>query len=149
MNGGLEITTERAAIDVARVHLYLSEESYWARGVSYDTVARSIDHSLCFAGRIDGDMVAFARVITDRATFAWICDVFVLEGHRGKGYSKALVAAIQAHPDLQDLRRTMLGTADAKGLYAQFGFTPLKRPQNLMEINHMVFTGRPDPAAAS
>ncbi len=149
MSGQLVISTDRAAVDVARVHRYLSEESYWARGVAYEAVARSIDHSLCFSGRVDGEMVAFARVISDFSTFAWICDVFVLDGHRGQGYSKALIAAIKAHPDLQDLRRLMLGTADAKGLYAQFGFSPLKRPQNLMEINHMVFTGRPDPAAVS
>jgi GNAT superfamily N-acetyltransferase len=142
----LTITTDRAALNVALIHRYLSEESYWARGITREQVQRSIDHSLCFGGYVDGAQVAFGRVITDYTTFAWLCDIFVTAGHRGKGYSKALVAAIQAHPDLQGLRRMLLGTLDANSLYAQFGFTPLKRPQRLMEINHMVFSGVADPA---
>lgn len=141
MTGSFTITNDRAALDVALIHHYLSEESYWAHGVAYDIVSRSIENSLCFGGFVDGKQVAFARVVTDYAVFAWVCDVFVLSDHRSKGYSKALMAAIIAHPDLQGLRRRMLGTLDAHELYAQFGFKPLKAPQRLMEINNMVFHG--------
>lgn len=141
MSGGFTISNDRAALDVALIHHYLSEESYWAHGVSYDIVSRSIENSLCFGGFVDGRQVAFARVVTDRAVFAWVCDVFVLSDHRGQGYSKALMAAIMAHPDLQGLRRMMLGTLDAQGLYGQFGFGSLKAPQRLMEINRMTFHG--------
>ena len=137
------ITTDRAAMDADVVHRYLSEQSYWNRGVSFDKVVKAMDNSLCFGGFVDGRQVAFGRVVTDRIFFAWLADIFVLPEHQGKGYSKALMAAIKAHPDLQGLRRMFLGTLDAHGLYAQFGFTPLKKPERLMEINNMVFTDPP------
>jgi len=129
----LQITNDRAALDVPLIHRFLSESSSWARGISLETVARSIEHSLCFGGFIDGRQVAFCRVITDRATFANLVDVFVLPEHRGQGHSKALIQAVMAHPGLQGLRRFTLATGDAHGLYAQFGFTPPLRPQSLME----------------
>lgn len=129
-----EISTDRARLDVALIHRWLSEDSYWAKGVPRDVVERSIENALCF-GIYDGNgaQVGFARVITDKATFAYLADVFVLEAHRGKGLSKTLMAEILAHPELQDLRRWLLATWDAHGLYAQFGFTPLDRPERIME----------------
>jgi N-acetylglutamate synthase-like GNAT family acetyltransferase len=129
-----EISTDRARLDVALIHRWLSEESYWAKGVPRDVVERSIENAICF-GIFDanGGQVGFARVITDKATFAYLADVFVLEAHRGKGLSKTLMAEILAHPELQDLRRWLLATWDAHGLYAQFGFTPLDRPERIME----------------
>ncbi len=137
------ISTDRAAMDATVIHHYLSEQSYWNRGVTYDNVVKALDNSLCFGGFVDGRQVAFGRVVTDRTFFAWLADIFVLPSHQGMGYSKALMAAIKAHPDLQGLRRMFLGTLDAHGLYAQFGFTPLKRPERMMEINNMVFTDPP------
>ncbi len=129
-----EISTDRARLDVALIHRWLSEDSYWAKGVPRDVVERSIENALCF-GIYDGNgaQVGFARVIADKATFAYLADVFVLEAHRGKGLSKTLMAQILAHPELQDLRRWLLATWDAHGLYAQFGFTPLDRPERIME----------------
>jgi len=129
----LRISTDPADIDRALVHRYLSEESYWCRGVPRAVVDKSIDHSLCFSALDDGAQVGFARVVTDRASFAYLCDVFVLPSARGQGVAKDLMAAIDAHPDLQGLRRFILATADAHGLYAQFGFAPLTRPERFME----------------
>lgn len=126
----IEVTCDRVDLDV--VHRYLSEESYWAKGVTRDVVERSIAHSLPFSA-FDGDaQVGFARVITDRATFAYLADVFVLPSHRGLGISKLLMTAILAHPELQELRRWSLVTRDAQGLYAQFGFTGLDLPERHM-----------------
>jgi GNAT superfamily N-acetyltransferase len=139
---GFTVSADRAAMDVAVIHRYLSEVSYWARGVSLDTVTRSLDHSLCFGGFADGAQVAFARVVTDRATFAYLCDVFVLDDHRGKGYAKALMAAIMAHAELQGLRRFYLATLDAHSLYAPFGFNPLAHPERIMEISNQVISER-------
>ena len=130
---GYEITTERARVDVDAVHRYLSEESYWAKNIPRDVVERSILHSLCFAIQHGDALAGFARVTSDRASVAYIGDVFVLPGHRGKGLSKWLMECIASHPELQGLRRWMLATSDAHGLYAKFGFTPLKAPQRWME----------------
>ena len=94
---------------------------------------RSIAHSLCFGGYVEAGQVAFARVISDYATFANLVDVFVLPAHRGRGYSKRLVEAVMAHPDLQGLRRFTLATGDAHGLYGRFGFAAPSRPETLME----------------
>lgn len=129
----MRISTERSELDVPLIHRWLSEESYWAAGVPLDVVQRSIEHSLCFGGYLDGRQIAFARVISDYATFAYLADVFVLKEHRGLGYSKALMAAVMAHPQLQGLRRLLLATSDAHGLYAAYGFTPLARPEIVME----------------
>lgn len=130
---GYAITTDRDRIDVSVVHRYLSEESYWAKNIPFDVVERAIRNSLCFAVLHGNDLAGFARVTTDRATVAYLGDVFMLPAHRGKGLSKWLLEIISTHPDLQGLRRWMLATADAQGLYAQFGFTPLKMPARWME----------------
>ncbi|MFL9923173.1 GNAT family N-acetyltransferase [Herbaspirillum lusitanum] len=127
------ISNVREELDVPLIHRFLSEESAWARGIPLATVERALRHSLCFGGFIGEQQIAFARVISDYATFANLVDVFVLSGHRGKGYSKQLVSAVLAHPDLQGLRRFTLTTSEAHGLYAQYGFTPPARPQAQME----------------
>ena len=128
-----EVSTDPARIDVGLVHRFLSEESSWARGLPPAQVEKAQSNNRGFGGYLDGNQVAFARVITDRATFANMVDVFVLPGHRGNGYSKQLVESVLAHPDLQGLRRFTLATGDAHGLYARFGFTPPLRPATLME----------------
>ncbi|WP_454010590.1 GNAT family N-acetyltransferase [Aeromonas sp. Marseille-Q7275] len=129
----LEISDDKGRLDVPLIHRFLSEEAYWSLGIPLSTVQRAINHSLCFGGYVDGQQVAFARVITDRATFGYLSDVFVLPEHRGRGHSKALMAAIVDHPALQGLRRLMLATSDAQGLYAGFGFAPPRTPGSLME----------------
>jgi GNAT superfamily N-acetyltransferase len=127
------VTTDRSRLDLDVIHGFLTT-SYWARGIPRETVVRSMEHSLCF-GAFDGDrQVGFARVISDRATFAYVCDVFALESHRGRGVGKSLMAAIMAHPELQGLRRWMLSTRDAHGLYRQFGFGTPGHPERLMEV---------------
>ncbi|MBA5686870.1 GNAT family N-acetyltransferase [Rugamonas apoptosis] len=127
------ITTEVAGLNVPLIHRFLSEQTSWAKGISFALVQRSIDNSLCFGGFLGEDQVAFARVISDYATFANLVDVFVLPEHRNKGYSKTLMNAVLAHPRLQGLRRFTLATGDAHGLYAQYGFTTPLYPQSLME----------------
>jgi len=131
----LLISDDRALLDRALIHAFLSERSYWAKGVPRAVVDRSIDHSLCFGLYESGRQVGFARVVTDRTTFAWLADVFIVEEKRGRGWSKRLVAALLAHPDLQGLRRFMLGTRDAHGLYAQSGFHALEHAERFMEIH--------------
>jgi GNAT superfamily N-acetyltransferase len=129
----LRLSTEAGEMDVDAIHAYLSGESYWSRGIPREVVARAIRHSLCF-GAFDGRaQVAFARVVTDRATYAYLCDVYVLDAYRGRGVGKWLMESIDAHPELQGLRRWGLVTRDAHGLYAQFGYTPLARPERFME----------------
>lgn len=130
--GAYEISTDPERLDVAAIHAAL-DRTYWAAGRPLDTVLRSIAGSLNFGLYApDGAQVGFTRVITDRATFAWVCDVYVLEEHRGLALGKALMEAVTTHPDLQGLRRMMLATADAHGLYAQFGFEPLDEPSLFM-----------------
>lgn len=133
MKALLRISTDKAEFDLPLIHRFLSEGSTWARGIPFPLVTKSIDNSLCFAGFLGTAQVAFARVISDYATFANLVDVFVLPEHRGQGYSKAIVAAVLGHPDLQGLRRFTLATADAHGLYSQFGFTALNKPHSFME----------------
>lgn len=129
-----EISSDAARLDVALIHRWLSEKSYWAPGVPRDVVERAIANSINFGiYRRGAGQVGFARVVTDRATFAYLADVFVLEDHRGQGLSKRLMEAILAHPELQGLRRWLLATRDAHGLYAQFGFAPLKFEGRVME----------------
>lgn len=127
------ITTDPATFDHALIHRYLSEESYWARGIPRATVERAIANSLCFAGFLGERQVAFARMVTDRATFAYLADVFVVADCRGGGYGKQIVAAVLDHAELQGLRRIMLATRDAHGLYAGFGFAAPTMPETLME----------------
>jgi GNAT superfamily N-acetyltransferase len=116
-----------------QVHRWIAQESYWAGGLPRAMFDRSLAGSLCFALREDdGTLRGFARVITDRATFAYLCDVFVESRMRGQGGARALMDAVTAHPDLQNLRRWMLATRDAHGLYARYGFTPIPQPERLM-----------------
>jgi GNAT superfamily N-acetyltransferase len=131
---GYEISTDPARVDRALVHRFLSQDAYWARGVPRDVVDRCIENSLCFGVYRGAEQVGFARVVTDRAAIAYLGDVFVVSGHRGRGLGKWLVETVMGHPDLQGLRRFMLGTADAHSLYERFGFRPLANPGRMMEI---------------
>jgi GNAT superfamily N-acetyltransferase len=119
------VSTDPSLLDTGVIHAYLSEQSYWAQHIPRDIVERSISNSVCFGLYQNGQQIGFARLVTDKATFAYLADVFILEAHRGKGLSKWMLELIQAHPDLQGLRRWMLGTRDAHGLYEQFGWTVL------------------------
>lgn len=129
----LRVTTDQAELDVPLIHRFLSEHSTWARGIPLPVVTKALEHSLCFGGFLGPAQVAFARVISDYATFANLVDVFVLPEHRGMGYSKAIMHAVVTHPELEGLRRFTLATADAHGLYQQFGFKPLGKPHTFME----------------
>ena len=129
-----DIRTDPEAMDLDAIHAVLSA-SYWSPGIPKATVARAIANSLCFGAFHDGRQVGFARVVTDRATFAYLCDVYVLEAHRGRGLGHRLVQAVRVHPELQGLRRVMLATRDAHGLYAGHGFGPLAAPDRFMEIH--------------
>jgi GNAT superfamily N-acetyltransferase len=121
--------------DLARAHRWISRESYWAEGIPLAVFEQAVRGSLVVGVYADaGEMAAMARVVTDRATFGWICDVFVDPAWRGRGLGKALLTYLQAHPDLQGFRRMHLATRDAHGLYAQFGFGPLTGPDRWMEI---------------
>lgn len=129
---GYALTDNQAEIDLAATHAYLTR-SYWSPGIPLATVQRALANSFCVAVRHQGAQVAFARVITDHATFAWLADVYVLEDHRGLGLSKAMVAALQDHPRLQGLRRWGLHTLDAQGLYQQLGWNGQATPERMME----------------
>lgn len=140
----LHVTTDKDQLDIGLIHRFLSTEAYWSRGIPRTTVEQAIAGSLCFGGYLDGRQVAFARVVTDGATFGYLADVFVLPEHRGQGHSKALMTEVMAHPQLQGLRRFSLATADAHSLYAGFGFTAPTRPQSLMEkLDPDVYTRTP------
>lgn len=132
-NGQYTILTDPARIDMNVVYEYLHNEAYWGKGIPRDVVERSIRNSLCFGVYHGQEMVGFARVISDYATFAYFGDVFVLPAHRGQGLSKRLMEAITEHPDLQGLRRFHLVTRDAHGLYSQFGFRAAEEPSRHME----------------
>lgn len=137
------ITCDPAQLDLDVIHGFLTQ-SYWAKGIPKETVARSLKGSLCFALLHAETQVGFARVITDGATIAYLGDVFVLPEFRGQGLSKWLMDCVTAHPDLQGMRRWILATSDAHGLYAQYGFTALKRPDIFMERhNPNVYADRP------
>ncbi len=129
-----EMSTDPARLDPDVVHAFLTS-SYWARGIPRDVVERSLRHSLCFGVYHRGRQVGLARVVSDRATYAYVADVFILEGHRGRGLGKRLMARIKDHPDLQCLRRWSLGTRDAHGLYREFGFREPADPSLWMEIH--------------
>ena len=131
---GFAITTETSFFNVEFIHEFLSK-SYWAEDIPIETVQKSIDNSLCFGVFHLGRQIGFARVITDKATFAYLADVFIDETYRGQGLSKWLMEEIIAHEDLQGLRRFMLATRDAHGLYNQFGFSELTFPERWMQIH--------------
>lgn len=130
-----EISTDPARLDVDAIHAWLTR-SYWSPGIPRDIVARAVAHSLCFGvlERATGKQVGFARVVTDHATFAYLCDVYVLEGHQGHGLGKALMRVFMEHPSVMGARRVMLATRDAHGLYRQYGFSDTTGNTNLMEI---------------
>ncbi len=130
---GYEISTDRDRLDVDLIFRFLSEESYWSPGIPRAVVERSIENSMCFGVYHDEAQVGFARIVTDKATFALVADVFILEPHRGKGLSKWLMHEVILHPDLQGLRRLLLLTSDAHSLYAQFGFTEIGNAWRFME----------------
>lgn len=135
---GYTISTERGRLDLGVVHRFISEESYWGQGRSLEVVRRAVENSFPFGVYHGDEMVGFARVVTDYATFAWLADVFVLKEHRGRGLSKWLMEVILGHPELQGFRRWALATKDAHELYRKFGFIDLHRPERWME--------RPDPS---
>lgn len=121
-------------IDLALVHGFLSGASYWAAGIPLETLERALRHSVCCSGHLDGiGQIAFARAVTDQATFAYLADVFVLPAHRGHGYGRAIVEALMADPRLQGLRRWHLVTRDMQRLYAGFDFVPLTQPERHMQ----------------
>ncbi|WP_210484346.1 GNAT family N-acetyltransferase [Microvirga antarctica] len=135
-------TLDPAEIDM--VYGWIAQDSYWAKGIPRATFDRSLAHSLCFALRDgEGVMAGFARVVTDRATFAYLADVFVSPSVRGRGAGKHLIAFVMAHPDVQGLRRWMLATRDAHSLYAQYGFTPLPFPERFMTRDDPDIYSRP------
>lgn len=130
---GLLVTTDPARIDLEAVHAFLTE-SYWAQGIPRALVERSVQHSLCFSLLEDERQIGFARVVSDRATFAYLADVYVLASHRGRGLATWLTQCALAHPDLQGLRRWMLVTRDAHGVYRKVGFQDLAHPDRHLEI---------------
>ena len=127
------ISTDNSKLDINSIHNYLTN-SYWAAGIPLDTVNRSIENSTCFGDYDDDKLVGFARVISDKATIAYLGDVFILETHRGKGLSKWLMECIMKHPELQGFRRWILLTRDAHELYRKYGFKDIERPDRYMEI---------------
>jgi GNAT superfamily N-acetyltransferase len=133
--GGFIVTCDPHKVDRKVVADYLAD-SYWAKGIPPETVNRSIDGSLCFTLLEGGTQVGFARVISDRATIAYLGDVFVLPAFRGRGLGKWLMECVMSHPELRGLRRWILVTRDAHGLYEQLGFKPLGRPEGYMELHH-------------
>jgi GNAT superfamily N-acetyltransferase len=131
---GFEFSARRERLDIPYIHTFLSEKSYWAQYIPLATVVRSIENSLCFGIYQEDRQLGFARLITDYATFAYLADVFVDEACRGKGLSKQLMEFIFSIEMLQSLRRTVLVTLDAQGLYQQYGFNPLENPERYMEL---------------
>ena len=133
VKNGFTIITEKEKLDIELIHSFLNR-TYWAEGISKETIRRSIEGSLCFGVFENDRQVGFARMITDKATFAYLADVFIIEEYRGRGLSKWLMEIIMTHPDLQGLRRMILATKDAHGLYEKFGFTPLINVDRWMHI---------------
>ena len=131
---GFIFSDKKELLDIKAIHHYLSAESYWAKNIPFETVKRSIENSLCFGIYKNQEQVGFARWVTDKATFAWLCDVYVKESYRGQGLSKKLMSFMIFHPDLQGLRRYQLATLDAHGLYEQFGFAAIENPERQMGI---------------
>ncbi len=131
---GFQISTDKNLLNIEAIYKYLNEDSYWAQGIPFERLTRAIENSLCFGVYSQAHLAGFARVITDKATFAYICDVFILPEFRGLGLSKWLIQTIVEHPELQGLRRWSLATSDAHGLYSQFGFSQITKPESWMEI---------------
>lgn len=132
-DSSFQVSTDQSRLDIPMIHRFLSEQSTWAVGISRPVVERAIENSLCFGGYLDGRQIAFARVITDFATFANLMDVFVVPEYRGRGYGKQLIGVVLRHPSLQKLRRFTLHTGDTHSLYERFGFTRPQQPDTVME----------------
>lgn len=130
----VEVSTDRSRLDRDLVHRFLHDEAYWCKGISREAVETAIENSLCFGAYAGAAQVGFARMVTDRATFAYLCDVFVLPAHRGRGIGKLLVEATLDDPGIRGLRRVILATFDAHGLYESVGFEPLPGPERFMAI---------------
>lgn len=131
---GIRITDDPDAVDLDVVHPFLSTEVYWSPGVPREVVERAVANSVCLSALDGDDQVGLARLVTDRATFAWLCDVFVLPDHRGRGLGRALARAAVEHPDVTSVRRVMLATRDAHGMYEPLGFRPLSDPATWLSI---------------
>lgn len=138
----IEVSTDRDRLDVAVIHRFLSEESYWAQGISRELVERAIANSLCFGVYHDGRQAGFARVVTDRVRFGYLADVFILPAYRGRGYGKRLIEAILASPELETVSRMLLFTRDAHTLYGPFGFETPADPSRIMILQRQT---TPDP----
>jgi GNAT superfamily N-acetyltransferase len=134
MNNQITISTDTALLDIEMIHDYLANKSYWSPNIPLSTVRKSIEYSLCFGVYTDGEQIGFARVISDFTTFAYLADVFVLPDWQRRGIGGFLMSAIKSHPGLQNLKRWILVTQDAHGLYKKFGFTGLAKPENMMEL---------------
>lgn len=132
-DGDLQFSTDRSRLDVAAIHRFISDESYWTPGIARGLVERAIANSLCFGVYAGAVQIGFARVVTDYVGFAYLADVFVIREWRGRGVAKRLMDFVFAHPQLQNMRRFLLATRDAHALYARCGFTPLSAPQHFME----------------
>ena len=145
---GILLSSDPARVDLAAVHAFL-RDSYWSRGIPIETVARSIENSLCFGLYDTGAQVGFARLITDRATYARLMDVYVLDSHRGRGLGKWLIGVALEHPDLRGLKMISLGTRDAQGLYARFGFEAVGDGGRAMARRHPDPYGRKNARQAS
>ncbi|HNV83197.1 MAG TPA: GNAT family N-acetyltransferase [Arenimonas sp.] len=131
----IRISTNRADVNLDVVHAFLSQDAYWSKNIPFELVRKAIENSYCFSAFVEDRQVGFARVISDGATFAYLCDVFTLPEFRGCGIGKKLMQTVQAHPELQGLRRWMLMTADAHKLYESYGFSVLAKPDRAMEIS--------------
>jgi GNAT superfamily N-acetyltransferase len=141
------ISSDPDKLDLKFIHHWLAEESYWCKGIPFEVVQRLVTHSLCWGVYYEsGEQVGFGRVVTDYATFAWLTDVFIVESHRGNGLSVILMELILDHPELQILRRWLLGTDFAHGLYRKFGFTDLDHPENFLTLHrsNMYTSGKYD-----
>ena len=128
------VTDEHAALDIALIHDFL-RGSYWAKAIPREIVTRALENSLCFGLFHNDKQIGFGRIVTDRTTFAYLADVFVIDSYRGRGLGKWLISCVLEHPELQGLRRWLLATVDAHGLYRHHGFVPLRNPERFMEIN--------------
>ncbi|MFK7925902.1 MAG: GNAT family N-acetyltransferase [Bacteroidia bacterium] len=138
--GDYTISTDQSKLDIAKIHQYLSEESYWSKNISLEIVRAYIPHCLCFGVYHGEEQIGFARLITDYTTFAYLCDVFIAAEFRGRGLGKWLVQSMLDHPQMQGLRRWLLFTKDAHGLYQQYGFDTLPKIHRAMaKINFTVY----------
>jgi len=136
--GDFYISTNNALLDIKAIHHFLSEESYWAKGISYQLVEKSITNSFCFGVYYKSKTIGLARLITDKTAFAYLCDVYIDKDYRGQGLAKWLLQTVHNHPDLQGLRRWLLMTRDANNLYANFGWEPICEDQSkrMMQLHH-------------